>query len=93
MAKPAFAWPAIPEGDPPERRIGQSDPWQPGFMVTQERAARVAAELYPDDVTDGGDCRAEVGREGMPCGVCDARNLMWSERVRAVRLAMLKAFT
>jgi hypothetical protein len=61
-------------------------------MVTQKRAIIVASALYADEVTDGTDCRAEIGREGEPCHACAYRNQQWQDRVRSVRAAMLKAF-
>lgn len=51
-------------------------------------AERLARRLFPDDVADGKDCRAEVGREGAPCGACAAANSQWADRVQAVRLAL-----
>jgi len=101
-----YGWPIIPNGDPPQFRAIR-DPltgvWTPGLpsdpkshhagcMVTQGRAARVAFELFREDATDGTDCRQEIGRIGEPCRACGERNEAWAERVRSVRLAMLKAF-
>lgn len=87
----ADLFPPIPEGDPPDRRA-PGEPWHGGLMVTQGRAVRVASALFPDEVADGSDCRAEVGREGEPCRACAARNAAWADRVREVRRAMLEAF-
>lgn len=101
-----YAWPVIPEGDPPQFRAHR-DPvtgaWTPGkpsdassyhtgCMVTQGRAAKAAFLLFADQATDGSDCRAEIGREGEPCRVCAERNDQWAERVREVRLAMIETF-
>jgi hypothetical protein len=88
-------FPPLGPNDPPETRIGApSDPksWHVGCMVTQGRAHAAAATLYPEEVTDGSDCRAEVGREGEPCRACAAANERWTERVRQVRAAMMAAF-
>lgn len=84
-----------PAIDPPETRTGDpKDPksWHVGCMITQSRAIAVTAALFPDEIADGSDCRAEVGREGEPCRLCDARNTQWTERVRQVRKAMMSAF-
>lgn len=100
-----YAWPVIPEGDPPQSRAildpetgvwtpGRNDDpnsWHTGCMVTQGRAAKAASILYADEVTDGSDCRAEIGREGKPCRICESRNDQWASRVRAVRWAMIAA--
>ena len=100
-------WPPIPEGDPPETR-GYRDPvtgawtpgsnadaksWHHGVMVTQGRAIAVARALFADEITDGSDCRAEIGREGEPCRACAARNEAWAERVAQVRRAMIASFS
>lgn len=74
------------------RAIGSKAPWHKGRMVTRGRAMTVAARLFPDDVADGSDCRAEVGREGKPCRACAEKNRRWLERIAQTRLAMLKAF-
>lgn len=101
-----YAWPLIPDGDPPQFRAirdpetgawapganNDSASWHVGCMVTQGRAAEVAYRLFPDEATDGSDCRAEVGREGEPCRACASRNGAWAARVRETRLAMLAAF-
>jgi hypothetical protein len=90
------AWPPIPEGDPldrrPEDQRGNPRAYQIGETISQTRAIRVASALFPDEIADGGDCRAEVGREGQPCQVCAERNAQWSNRVRQVRFAMMEAF-
>lgn len=100
-----YAWPIIPEGDPPQDRAirdpetgvwTRGDPGDvrshhAGCIVTQGRAAKVASSLYADEATDGSDCRAEVGREGEPCRICESRNDQWASRVRAVRWAMIAA--
>lgn len=85
-------WLTIPESDPPDRRESKNDPWHMGLMITQDRAIAVATKLFPFDVADGSDCRAEHGRKGEPCNVCADRNKAWSERVREVRTAMMEAF-
>lgn len=88
-------WPPLADTDPPETRIGDSKDaksWHVGCMVTQDRAIITARALFPDEVADGSDCRAEVGREGEPCRSCAARNTAWIERVREVRAAMFCAF-
>lgn len=88
-------WPPLAPDDVPETRTGDpKDPksWHVGCMVTQDRAIRVARALYPDEVADGSDCRAEIGREGEPCRACAARNAEWVARVREVRKAMMEAF-
>lgn len=90
------AWPPLGPDDVPERRLG--DPRDPtthhvGCVVSQGRAIVVAARLFPDEVADGSDCRAEVGREGSPCRACESRNAAWIARVREVRAAMMEAFS
>lgn len=101
-----YAWPIIPEGDPPQNRAirdpetgvwtrgdpGDARSHHAGCIVTQGRAAKVAYRLFADEATDGSDCRQEIGRIGEPCRVCASRNEAWSERVRQVRLAMIEAF-
>jgi hypothetical protein len=67
--------------------------WTIEKMVTESRALHVARSLFPDDYSDGGDCRAEHGREGEPCRICAARNEAWQARVNEVRAAMIKAFS
>jgi len=52
------------------------------------RAEALARRLFPDDVADGTDCRAEIGREGQPCSACASRNAAWTDRVREVRAAL-----
>lgn len=92
----ALTFPPLGPDDPPETRIGdQKDAkwWHVGCMVTQGRAIRVAASLFAEEVADGSDCKAEIGREGEPCRICAAKNEAWTERVRAVRRAMMEAFT
>jgi hypothetical protein len=83
--------PPIPEGDPPDTRA-KGEPWHIGCMITQERAAHVAAALFPECKSEGTDCHNERGREGEPCRLCAERNEGWSKRVRCVRRAMLDAF-
>jgi hypothetical protein len=88
-------WPPLAATDPPETRIGDpKDPksWHVGCMVTQDRAITAARLLFPDEVADGSDCRAEIGREGEPCRSCAARNAAWVARVREVRAALFCAF-
>jgi hypothetical protein len=101
-----FDWPQIPEGDQPERRAlrdpltglwspglsSDAKSWHAGCMVTQRRAIAVSLQLFREDATNGSDCRAEIGREGEPCRSCAAANERWADRVRSVRLAMIKAF-
>lgn len=105
-APKSYAWAAIPRGDAPDFRALRdpatgawmsapaSDPksWHVGCLVTQTRAVEVAVRLFPDESTDGSDCRAEVGREGQPCRACESRNAQWAARVTQVRRAMLEAF-
>ena len=74
------------------RRRGEPQPYDLRAMVTQARAERTAAHLFADEVADGSDCRAEIGREGLPCAVCAARNADWLARVASTRKAMLAAF-
>ena len=64
-------------------------------MVTFQRAAVIAGELFPDQYRADPtyDCRAEVNREGQPCRICDAANKDWLERVAQVRAAVQKGFS
>lgn len=62
-------------------------------MVTVKRAEYVARSLFPYEFADGGDCRAEHGREGQSCRICADRNARWQDRVASVRDAMIKAFS
>lgn len=84
-------FPPLDPSDPPDTRA-KGAPWHVGLMVTQARAIAVASALYPFEFADGGDCRAEHGREGQPCSACAYRNEEWKTRVREVRAAMHKAF-
>jgi len=86
----ASLFPPLTPEDVPETRIGGQ--WHVGCMVTQRRAIAVASALFPDEVTDGTDCRSEVGREGAPCRFCAEKNEAWTSRVREVRKAMMEAF-
>lgn len=85
------SFPPIHPDDLPDRR-GKGEPWHVGLMMTQERAIAVASALFADEIADGSDCRKEWQREGEPCRCCADRNDNWSERVRAVRRAMMEAF-
>lgn len=86
-------WPPCPSPFTLKRRHhGSNAPHHVGRIVTRRRAVLVAARLFPDDVADGADCRAETGREGMPCRVCASRNREWLRRVASTRLAMMAAF-
>ena len=67
-------------------------PWHIGLMVTQRRAALVAARLFPEEIATGTNCCAETGNEGSPCGFCDERNKSWENRIRQVRSALMEAF-
>lgn len=90
-----YNWPPIPPGDPSETRMGNpSDPnsWHIGMMISQGRAISVARALFPDEETNGSDCKGEIAREGLPCNVCASRNQQWFNRVAEVRRAMIKAF-
>ncbi|MDQ0317766.1 hypothetical protein [Amorphus orientalis] len=85
--------PDLEPGEPSDGPRNPGEPWHPGLMVTRKRAARVAAKLFPTDMADGTDCRAEEGREGEPCRICEHNNEQWAQRVRQVRRAMLTAFS
>lgn len=88
-------FPPLGPDDPPETRPdGRRDAasWHVGCMVTQLRAISVATALFPAEVADGSDCKAEDGREGEPCRICAGRNEVWTQRVREVRKAMMDAF-
>ncbi len=61
-------------------------------MVTERRAEIIARELFAADYHAGGDCRAEIGREGLPCGICLSQRAAWLERVATVRAAVQKGF-
>lgn len=61
-------------------------------IVTVKRAVTIAALLFPDEVADGKDCRAEVGREGEPCRLCAERNENWEKRVAQVRESVKRGF-
>jgi len=52
----------------------------------------IAARLFPDDVADGSDCRAEIGRDGQPCRACAEKNRLWLRRIATTRIAMMRAF-
>jgi hypothetical protein len=89
-------WPPLSPDDVPETRKGDpKDPksWHVGCMVTQDRAIMTARALFPHEVANGADCQKEVGREGLACRICAARNQAWIERVRQVRAAMMGAFS
>ncbi len=62
-------------------------------MTDDSYPARVAALLFPDEVADGGDCYAEIGREGEPCRVCAGRNEDWAARIEKVRAALIEALS
>lgn len=85
-------FPPIHPDDPPDHRE-KHEPWQVGIMISQNRAIAVTKELFPDDIRDGSDCRAEIDREGEPCRICAQKNEEWADRVRQVRLVMIKAFS
>lgn len=74
------------------RHAGSNAPHHVGRMVTRRRVMVVAARLFPDEVTTGKDCRAEIGREGEPCRACADANRRWLRRIAETRLAMMEAF-
>lgn len=61
-------------------------------MVTEGRAVTVARKLFPEEYSDGSDCRNEFGRIGESCRICIAKNAAWDKRVAEVRAAMIEAF-
>jgi hypothetical protein len=81
----ARVWPPLDSRDVPETRIDGL--WHVGVMVTQARAIAVARALYPDEARDGYPCS-----DGPNCEVCLQLDHEWTQRVRAVRNAMMKAF-
>lgn len=84
-------WPPLELSDIPDSRA-PGEPWHKGLMVTQSRAIAVATALFPSEVADGSDCRAQYDRVGEPCLVCADRNQAWINRVREVRAAIMAAF-
>lgn len=60
--------------------------------LPDSRVAVIAAALFPDEVSDASDCLEEIGREGLPCRHCAARNEQWAFRLRQTRAAILAAF-
>lgn len=83
-------FPPLGPDDVPETRIDGKH--HVGCIISQRRAIMVARALFPDEIADGSDCRAEHGREGEPCRVCAENNQRWKDRVREVRAAMMEAF-
>jgi hypothetical protein len=83
-------FPPLGPDDVPETRIDGKH--HVGCIISQRRAIVATRLLFPSDIADGGDCRAEHGREGESCRVCAENNLRWTERVRQVRTAMMEAF-
>ena len=61
-------------------------------MITVERADRVARALTGERERPTVDCRAEIGREGLPCRICAEHNERWRAYVDKVRAAMMEAF-
>jgi hypothetical protein len=84
-------WPPLEATDLPDTRA-KGAPYHIGLMITQDRAIAVASALYADEIADGTDCRAEIGRIGDACRHCAERNTAWIRRVREVRNAMVAAF-
>ena len=70
--------------DLPETR-GEDGQHHLGCMITQKRAAIVAAQLFPSDVAVEADCQRG-------CRHCTERRSDWQDRVSQVRWAMLEAF-
>lgn len=56
--------------------------WTLDKMVTEGRAATVAAYLFPDEVIDS----------SCSCRPCDKNRAAWQARITEVREAMLEAF-
>lgn len=82
-----YAWPLIPEGDPPQFRAVRDPPfsgpwkaasgaeagsWHSGCMVTQGRSAEVAYRLFPGEATDGSNCRGRAEEHGALREIMDA---------------------
>lgn len=86
-------WPACRSPFALKRRhAGSNAPHHVGRIVTRRRAMVVAARLFPNDIANGSDCRAEIGREGEPCRACNDRNRQWLRRIAATRIAMMESF-
>lgn len=56
--------------------------------MTDEQIERIARRLFPDDIHDGHDCRAEIGRGGQPCRICANLAERWTARIESVRAAV-----
>lgn len=48
------------------------------MQITKQQAGAIAKRLFPDLVSDGTDCKAEIGREGLPCRACHEKNQAWT---------------
>lgn len=56
--------------------------------LTQQQVIAIATRLFPDSVTDGSDCQAEIGREGQPCRACFEKNREWNDCLETVKAAI-----
>lgn len=58
------------------------------MQISEWQAQAIAGRLFPDLISDGNDCKAEIGREGLPCRVCSEKNQAWLQCVAEVKLAI-----
>lgn len=58
------------------------------MQISEPQAQAIARRLFPDLFSDGSDCKAEIGREGLPCRACAEKNLTWLQCVADVKLAI-----
>ena len=55
------------------------------MQITQQQAEAIAKRLFPDLISDGSDCKAEIGREGLPCRPCQEKNEAWTHCLELVK--------
>ena len=57
-------------------------------IINRKQAEAVAVLLFHDDVHDGGNCRNEIGREGLLCTFCFSQHENWQKRIDQVHKAL-----
>lgn len=55
------------------------------MQITEQQAEAIARRLFPDLISDGSDCKAEIGRVGLPCRPCHEKNEAWTQCLELVK--------
>jgi hypothetical protein len=57
-------------------------------MTDKTKAETIARRLFPEEIPPEENCRAQVGREGLTCYICEEQTERWQERVAQVAAAL-----